>query len=123
MAVGHRWKPGEVTNPRGRPPVSLSLADAIRRKFPPEKMVEIAESLLASKDDRVRLGAFQTIQERGYGKVLSTVEITTHQPDASVDWSKVSMERKLELLAAADQMEALAPVDESEAIDVGSDED
>jgi hypothetical protein len=85
-------------------------------------MVEIAESLLKSKDDRVRLGTFQTIQDRGYGKVLTTVELTQAQPEASVDWSKVSMERKLELLAAADQMEALTPVDESEAIDVGSDE-
>jgi hypothetical protein len=115
--------PGNKANPRGRPPVSLSLADAFRRRFPPERMVEIAEDLLKSPDHRVRAQVFAVVQDRGYGKVLTTVELTTAQPEASVDWSKVSTERKLELIAAADQMEALAPIDESEAIDVESDED
>jgi hypothetical protein len=69
MAVGHRWKPGEVTNPRGRPPVGRSLAYAIRNRFPPERIVDIAEDLIASEDERVRMVALQFLVDRGFGKV------------------------------------------------------
>lgn len=104
-------------NAAGRPPVSLALADVIRRRFPPEVIADHLEALLASEDDRVRMAAVQFASDRGYGKVLTTVEMTQRAPEAAVDWSAVSPEKRVELLAAADEIEAIAvPVDSDEPV-------
>lgn len=62
------FQPGNRANPRGRPSVGASLADAVRRKWPPEKIVELAEKHIASKDEEIAFKAFQFIADRGYGK-------------------------------------------------------
>jgi hypothetical protein len=102
------WTPGHSGNPRGRLPVGLTLADAIRRRFPPERIVDLLEKLTEATDERVRMMATQALADRGYGKVLTEVEITSRQPEAKVDWSTVTPERRRELMAAADEIEAIA---------------
>jgi hypothetical protein len=87
--------------------VSLSLSDAIRRRFPPERIVDHAEKLLASEDERVVLGTLQMLTDRGYGKVLTTLELTTRQPEADVDWSAVSLDQRRVVL---ETMMLVAPV-------------
>jgi hypothetical protein len=63
-------------NPRGRPRVGDSLADAMRRKFPPERIVDLAERLVeTAESEQVRLAALQMIAERAHGKVPSDLNI------------------------------------------------
>lgn len=98
-------------NPRGRPPVSLSLADAIRRRFPPERIVDMVEKLADdAKDERVRLAALQIISDRGYGKVLTEIEVTQHAPQAAVNWSAVAPERRRAMFDTVLEIEAVAGV-------------
>lgn len=59
-------------NPRGRPRIGQSLAEAIREHFSPDTIIELAEKLTRSEDDRVRMVALQFIAERGYGKAPTT---------------------------------------------------
>lgn len=64
-------------NRKGRPSVGQSLADAVRRKYPPEKIIELAEKHLASDDEKVAFAAVTFLADRGYGKAKETVEIQT----------------------------------------------
>lgn len=68
------WSPGESGNRHGRPSVGASLADVIRRRFPPERIVDHAEKLLAMAEDQGDVGAgakvLQILTDRGYGRVL-----------------------------------------------------
>lgn len=59
----------------GRPRVGLSLANAIRRRFPPERIVDMAESLAGSDDERVRMALLQWIADRGFGKVVENIDV------------------------------------------------
>lgn len=63
-------------NPKGRPPVGQTLAAALRDRLPVEKLVEVAEELLASPDENIRLKTLQLVFDRAHGKVLTTVEVT-----------------------------------------------
>lgn len=62
------WKDGESGNLLGRPRVGASLANALRLRFPPERIADVVEELLNSEDERVRVVTVQFIAERGYGK-------------------------------------------------------
>lgn len=100
------YKPGESGNPKGRPPVGRSLADALRRRFPPDRVVDIAESLTESEDDRVRMIALQFIADRGYGKVVDT-----SAPDAdddSIDLSHIPIDERRLMLTTVTRMAALS---------------
>ena len=89
-------------NPRGRPRVGDSLANAFRQKFSPERIVELAEKLAESAEsEQVRLSALQLIAERAHGKVVTTIDasITAEGAAPSRDWSSMPLDERRELLA------------------------
>jgi hypothetical protein len=67
---------GTSGNPAGRLPVGQTLASALRDRLPVEKLVEVAETLLASDDESIRFKTLQLVFDRAHGKVLTTVEVT-----------------------------------------------
>lgn len=119
MAVGHRWKPGEVTNPRGRPPVGKSLAYAIRNRFPPERIVDIAEKLVESDDERVSMVALQFLTDRGFGKVPDA-PTNDNEDDDVIEVGHIPIEERRAALtsiarvAAMSALTASVPSDDSE---------
>ena len=68
---------------KGRPPVGLALATAVRQKWPPDRIVDLAEQLLLSEDSdsKVKLGVLTFLADRGYGKPVETVEVKTELTD------------------------------------------
>lgn len=74
-----KFGPGNPGNRNGRPRVRDSLADAVRRKWPPDRILELAERLLTAEDSdsdmQYRVMTF--LADRGYGKAKETVEIQT----------------------------------------------
>ena len=65
-------------NATGRPRVRDALSEAVRRKYPPEKIIELVEELFAkAEDDATRRWAIQFVADRGYGKAKETVEVKT----------------------------------------------
>jgi len=105
-------KGGPSLNPAGRPKVGLSLAEAMRKRFPVSRIVDMAEQMFAdATDERVKMQALQFIADRAHGKVLSTTEITINDgtgETASVDWSKVPVERRRALLNALSEVDGMA---------------
>lgn len=60
-------------NPHGRPPVGLSLANAVRRRFPPETIVEMAARILEGEAPAaVKLRTLELLDRRGYGPRTSS---------------------------------------------------
>jgi hypothetical protein len=110
---GNKWtRGGPSPNPKGRPSVGLSLAYALREKFTPDRIVEIAVDLVASDDPKVRLATLQFIADRAYGKVPTTADITvtdgTGEAAKPIDWSTVSVERRRALMTAIDEVKVIA---------------
>lgn len=75
----YNFKPGNVANPAGRPPVIKHVRDLCK-----EHTKEMIELLLAcARDDserwQVRQTAIQEVLNRGWGKVNHSVDITTNQ--------------------------------------------
>lgn len=74
-----KFGPGNPGNRNGRPRVRDSLADAVRHKWPPDRILGLAEELLtaedADSDMRYRVMVF--LADRGYGKAKETVEVQT----------------------------------------------
>lgn len=103
---------GTSGNPNGRPKVGLSLAEAMRRRFPPDEVVKLALELVEQEADlKVRLSALQFIADRAYGKVLSTTEVTINDgtgQSAKVPWDKVPLERRKALLNALTEVDGMA---------------
>jgi hypothetical protein len=119
MSGQHRWAPGVSGNPDGRPPVSLSLADAIRRRFSPERIVDHAERLLTMAEEQadVRAAAIvlQLLTDRGYGKVLTTVEVTGRRPEAVLDLTGKTRDEKIAMERALASIEAEAVEEDVDA--------
>lgn len=94
---------------KGRPSVGASLADAVRRKWPPEKIVELAEKHLASTDEKISFAAFQFVADRGYGKPrdaeIETPAMTAEEYKAEIaeivreEVAAMSPEERIKLLA------------------------
>ena len=59
----HRWKKGEVANPKGRPRVGTALAETIRERADPHEMFEIAMAI-ARGEPMVRIVDRQTGRPR-----------------------------------------------------------
>jgi hypothetical protein len=72
---GGHFAPGTSGNRRGRPRVGESLAAAVRQKFPPDRLLEIAEKLIASKDSADVKYAHGWLTDRGYGKAPIEVNL------------------------------------------------
>lgn len=108
--------PGNNANPRGRPSVGASLADAIRRRFPPERIVDHAEKLLdlALEQGDVSAGAkvLQILTDRGYGKILTEA--------AEAGGLSPQLAAMVEAMRMTPHERNLAIVDAGEAIDVES---
>jgi len=88
--------------------VGAALADAIRRKWPPDKIVELVEGFLANADAEIRFKAFQFIGDRGYGKPVEQEvepELTVEEYKAEVaaivreEVAAMSPEERMKLLA------------------------
>jgi hypothetical protein len=59
-------------NPHGRPRVGLSLANAIRARFPPEVIVSMAAHILeGDAPANIKLGTLEFLAKRGYGAIAS----------------------------------------------------
>lgn len=103
---------GQSGNPAGRPKVGLTLAEAMRKRFPPDEIVKMAADLaLQSADDKVRLSALQFIADRAYGKVLSTTEVTINDgtgQTARIPWDQMPLERRKALLNALTEVDGMA---------------
>jgi hypothetical protein len=111
------FRPGVSGNAKGRPRVGASLADALRRRFPPERVVDIAERMVESLDERVRMVALQFIADRGYGKVVTATDHESDGEDA-IDVSHIPIEERRSMLTAITRMAALsAPVPESDGVE------
>ena len=60
-------------NPHGRPSVGLSLADAVRRRFPPERILAIAAAILdGDAPASVKQRTLEFLDRRGYGPRAAT---------------------------------------------------
>ena len=71
---------GPSLNPKGRPSVGLSLANAIRRGVTLEDLVAKAVELTHSKDEKIRLAAIRLLMERGFGKLLLAPVASSEKP-------------------------------------------
>ena len=96
-------KGAPTLNPRGRPRVGDSLANAVRQKFSPERIVELAEKLACTAEsEQVRLAALQLLAERGFGKVVTTIDASITAEGSAPperDWSAMPLAERRELLA------------------------
>lgn len=106
------FQKGQSGNVNGRPKVGLSLAEAMRKRFPVAAIVDMAAQMFAdATDERVKMQALQFIADRAHGKVLSTSEVTINPGTGEVgqvDWSKVPVERRRALLAALSDVDGMA---------------
>jgi hypothetical protein len=63
------WRKGiKSPNPAGRPPVGTTLAEAVRERWPPGRLVALASSLAQSKSAAIKLRAIEWLADRGYGR-------------------------------------------------------
>ncbi len=70
------WKKGETGNMKGRPRSGTSLAEVIRRKVDPEKMVEELEKIATeSPSEQTRMRAIELLMERGWKKPAQVLEV------------------------------------------------
>lgn len=71
---------GQSGNPKGRPPVSTSLAECIRELGGPDGRVYVQElhnlAALPHDDPRVRIMAITVLLERGFGKPPQDLNLT-----------------------------------------------
>lgn len=71
---------GPSLNPKGRPKLGDSLAEAMRLRFPVERICDLAEALVTgAESETVRMSALQMIAERTAGKAPQVVEMTVGQ--------------------------------------------
>lgn len=112
MPRGKPFQKGATGNAKGRPKLGLSLAEAMRERFPVERICEIAESLVTgAEDDRVRMQALTFIADRAHGKPLQAIELKQPDVTSEVDLDTVKaipLDRKIALLKAADEIDAIA---------------
>jgi hypothetical protein len=75
-------------------------------------VVDIAERLIESDDDRVRMAAMQFIADRGYGKVREVPDGQIADRDDVIDVSQIPLDERRQMLVAITRMSALsaAPV-------------
>lgn len=73
----HLWKPGESGNPAGRRRSSLALAERIREGMDPEKLVALANQIMADESipPLQRLQALAPIFAMGFAKVPERHEV------------------------------------------------
>lgn len=68
-ASGHRWKPGQSGNPKGRPPnEEIRRVRDLASKHVPEAIQTLASVMSTSDDDRARCLAANSILDRAAGK-------------------------------------------------------
>jgi predicted HAD superfamily Cof-like phosphohydrolase len=104
----------------GRPKRAPTLAAALRDAFPVERLVEIAEKMIASDSDEVRFRTLMQIFDRCHGKVADKLELSRgddaepnedqfadQMTDAELDALDELDARKAEILAAARDRRAL----------------
>ena len=108
---------GPSLNPHGRPRTGTSLAEAMRKRFPVEDIVELAAKLATCDDAKVRMSALQFIADRAHGKVINATDVTLNdgRTGARIDWSTVPIERRrllMNALTEVDQITAAAEGDD-----------
>lgn len=95
------WKPGQSGNPHGRPRTGLALAEAIRERIDPHKVIDLLESHLA--DDKVpaaqRLAAALPWMHAGFMKPPTSVDVTTTNTAPAYDLSALTDAELAELEA------------------------
>jgi hypothetical protein len=66
-----KFQKGESGNPGGRPKMPEELKAAMRGLA--DTAVKVLEDAMASKDERARILAANTVQDRGYGKATQPI--------------------------------------------------
>ena len=107
-------KGGPSLNPRGRPRRGLSLAEAMRERFPLQRICDLAEELATgADDDRVRMQALSFIADRAHGKAPQVVKFESDDGD-EFNLSGVPVERQIALLGALDALDEIAVTSEAD---------
>jgi hypothetical protein len=98
------FKPGQSGNPGGRSKAYAALSRYIRAHTKDGE--ELADHLLliardASAEPGVRLRALTELLDRGIGKAPQTIDLKdTEEQRGDVDWAKVPLDQRREVLAA-----------------------
>lgn len=105
-----RYAPGTTGNAAGRPRSGLALAEAIRRRVDPERILDLVDRLLADETVPVadRLAAVLPWMGAGYLKPPTTAAVAIETQGApQLDWSRVPLATRLALLEAIKSARAL----------------
>jgi len=100
-------------NPAGRPKRGESFAERVRAIVDLDKLIEFLDETARDPGAKMehRLAAAAQLLDRAVGRPVATVELEASVQAAtarpSVDWSRVPLERRLEILAALREARAL----------------
>lgn len=111
--TGKPFTPGTSGNPKGRPKSGESLAEVVRQKWPPDKLVDEMSKHADSTNEAVAIRAKEWLAERGYGPAPKQVDVTVSGGDAPIRWGEMPLEKRRELAAALATADEIA-TDESE---------
>ncbi len=96
---------GGVRPGAGRPRRAPTLAGALREAFPVERLVRIAEDMIASESDEVRFRTLMQIFDRCHGKVSDKLEIGPPGTLTDVDEDTLADQLTLDELDALDRLD------------------